>query len=83
MTDFFKRDDFRPYRMVPVAINDNFDSLLLKELNFTPPEYSENYDDPLLPLVKFIVNCNQNRAITSRYALNRGSFSAFTEWVML
>ena len=51
MTDFFKRDDFRPYRMVPVAINDNFDSLLLKELNFTPPEDSENYDDPLLPLL--------------------------------
>ena len=34
------------------------------ELNFPRPKDWETYDAPWLPLVKFIVNCTRNHAIT-------------------
>ena len=48
--------------MVQLTINLTRGNL---ELNFPRPKGSENYDAPKLPLVKFIVNCTRNHAITS------------------
>ena len=51
--------------MVSRAFNDKFDWWQLKELNFSRPKDSENYETPWLPLVKFIVNCTRNHAINN------------------
>ena len=41
------------------------------ELNFPPPKDSKNYDDPWLPLVKFIIKCTRSDAITSTNSLKQ------------
>ena len=55
--------------MVSRAINNKLNSWQLMELHFLRAKDSEDYDAPQLPLVKFIVNCTRNHAITST---NRG-----------